>query len=156
MTERELNIALREMARTQGLCDEWYGEWKDDDTIDMCLDRAVRGFDFCVKSDYPPLGFIRRNFDKEALHRHNIYLDEEVKVEDGENGYYMFLGDCVADISFDGFKAASVYVRHGCNVNVKASGGAKVFVTYYDGSKGECSNDGWSVCKKYDRRKKEG
>ena len=25
-----LSIKLREMARKQGLCDQWFGEWKDD------------------------------------------------------------------------------------------------------------------------------
>ena len=156
MTERELNIALREMARAKGLCDDWYSKWGDDDTIEMCLLRAIRGFDFCVECDYPPLDFIRSNFDKEILHRYNIFLDEEVTIDDGLNGYYVFLGDCIADVNFDGFKAATVYVRHNSKVNVKSSGGSKVFVSYYDSSQGDCKSDGWSACKKYDRRKKEG
>lgn len=144
------------MARAQGLCDEWYAQWKDDDTIDMCIDRAVRGFDFVYDKDYPPLEFIRSHFDKEMLHRHNIYIDEKVMLTDCGSGYYVFFGDCKAEISFDGFKAATVYVRHNSKVNVKASGGSKVFVTYYDNSQGDCMSDGWSACKKYDRRKKEG
>ena len=151
MTDRELNITLREMARAKGLCDDWYGKWGDDDTIDMCLDRYIRGFDFALKYEYPTLDFICKHFRKEDLHRHNIFVDEEVSL-DGDNGYYCFLGSCRATLSVDGFKAVTVYVRHNSEVNVTASNGAKVFVRYYDNSKGECIDDGWSVCKKYERK----
>lgn len=152
MTDRELNIALREMARAQGLCDEWYGAWSDDSTIDECLDRYVKGFDFAREHDYPPLDFIRKHFNKESLHRNGIYLDEEVDVE-GRHGYYIFLGDCKGRITFDGFYAATVYVCHDSEVDVMAANGAKVFVTYHDKSRGRTESDAWSKIKVYDRKK---
>ena len=152
MTDRELNIALREMARAQGLCDEWYAEWSDDSTIDECLERAIRGFDFVQEKDYPPLDFIRKHFEKEALHRHGMYLDEDVDIE-ADSGYYAFLGHCTAKVVVDGFKAVSIYVRHDSRVDVDAFNGAKVFVTYYDESDGDCRNDGWSKCRKYERKR---
>ena len=139
------------MARAKGLCDDWYGKWDDDDTIDMCLDRYIRGFDFALKYEYPTLDFIRKNFRKDDLHRHNIYIDDKVSL-DGDNGYYIFLGNCNATLAVDGLKAVTVYVRHNSEVNVTASNGAKVFVRYYDNSKGECIDDGWSACKKYERK----
>ena len=153
MTDKELNIALREMARNAGLCDEWFGNWKDEDTIDMCLDRFIRGFDFVVKNDYPNLEFIRKNFNVNDLHRHNIYLDEGVIIDDAQNGYYVFLGDCKATLVADGFKAVTVYCRHDSEVNVRAMGGARVFVTYYDQSSGVCKSDEWSHVRRYDRQK---
>lgn len=153
MTDKELNIALREMARNAGLCDEWFGNWKDEDSIDMCLDRFIRGFDFVVKNDYPNLEFIRKNFNTNDLHRHNIYLDEGVVIDDAQNGYYVFLGDCKATLVADGFKAVTVYCRHDSEVNVRAMGGARVFVTYYDQSSGVCKSDEWSNVRRYDRQK---
>lgn len=153
MTDKELNIALREMARNAGLCDEWFGNWKDEDSIDMCLDRFIRGFDFVVKNDYPNLEFIRKNFNTNDLHRHNIYLDEGVIIDDAQNGYYVFLGDCKATLVADGFKAVTVYCRHDSEVNVRAMGGARVFVTYYDQSSGVCKSDEWSNVRRYDRQK---
>lgn len=153
MTDRELNIALREMAWASGLCDEWYGEWSDDDSIDLCLERYIRGFDFAVEKDYPPLDFIRRNFSIEDLHRHNIYLDEEVDIEADRSGYYVFLGNCRGRLTVDGFVAVTVYVRHTSDVSVESFNGSKVFVSYYDKSEGSCKHDGWSKCKRYDRRK---
>ena len=156
MTDRELNITLRELARSQRepLCDEWYGEWSDDSTIDECLERYVKGFDFAVVNDFPTLSFIRAHFDREVLHRHRIFLDEDVRL-DGESGYYVFLGDCRASLVLSGFKAVTVYVRHNGVVDVFARDGAKVFVTYYDDSGGGCRSDAMSVCREYDRRKKE-
>lgn len=149
MTERELNITLREMARSAGLCDQWYSEWKDDDGIDVCLDRFIRGFDFAQKNDYPTLEFIRKNFKLEDLHRHNIYLDEGVVIDDAQNGYYVFLGDCKATLVADGLKAVTVYCRHDSEVNVRAFDGARVFVTYYDNSSGVCKSDDWSKIRQY-------
>ena len=154
MKERELNIALREMAREQGLCDEWYGQWPDDDTIDNCLERYIRGFDFVVKNNYPPLDFCRKYFDKEVLHRHNIYLDEEVAITDANNGYYVFLGNCKAELWATGYKAVSIYCRHNSVVNVKAFDGASVMVRYYDASHGICNSDRWSKITKLNRNKK--
>jgi hypothetical protein len=156
MTDKELNIRLREMARKAGLCDKWYEEWGDDDTIDMCLDRYVKGFDFSVKNDYPPLDFIRDNFRKEDLHRHNIYLDEEVEIKGAKSGYYVFLGNCTGTIEAHGFNVVSCYLRHGSKIDVTSLGSARVFVTYYDRSGGLAYKDEWGRIKQYDRRKKEG
>lgn len=153
MTDKELNIRLREMARAAGLCDEWFSHWKDDDSIDVCLERAVRGFDFVQGNDYPPLSFIRENFGKEVLHRHHFYLDEEVSLKVERSGYYIFMGECSGSLSIDGFVAVTVYVRHSSRIDVCATGGARVFVTYYDDSSGECRQDGYSRCRKYSRKR---
>ena len=154
MTERELNIALREMARVEGLCDQWYGEWSDDDSIDDCLDRYIRGHDFTISKDWPSLDFIRKNFDIQDLHRHNIYLDEKVDIADADNGYYVFLGNCDAIVWVNGFKATTIFCRHDSHVNVFAADGARVFVRYYDHSDGKCDSDKFSKAIKFDRQKK--
>lgn len=155
MTQKELSIVLRELACNQKtpLCKEWTDEWQDDTHIDILLDKFIKGHDFCIENDYPPLDFCRKNFDVDDLHRHNIYLDEEVEIEADRSGYYVFLGNCKGTLTVDGFVAVTVYVRHDSNINVEAFNGCKVFVSYYEQSNGECSHDGWSKIKKYDRRK---
>jgi len=156
MTDKELNITLREMARMQGLCDPWFNEWKDDDTLDDCLDRYIRGFDFVQERDWPSLEFIRKHFDKELLHKHNIYLDEDVKIDHAYSGFYVFLGDCTGYISADGFCAATIYLRHNSNIRVTSVGAARVFLHYFDNSDGTtCLISGGKI-RKYDKRKKEG
>lgn len=151
MTDRELNIALREMARSTGLCDDWYRGWSDDSTIDECLERYVRGIDFAIKYDWPPLDFCRSHFRKEDLHRHHIYIDEEVEI-DGGSGYYVFLGHCRGRLKIDGMYATTVYVRHDSDIDVLSANGAKVFVSYYEHGDGKCDSDGWSRIMAYDRR----
>lgn len=156
MTDRELNITLREMARMQGLCDQWYSEWGDNDTLDDCLERYIRGFDFVQERDWPPLEFIRKHFDKELLHKHNIYLDEEVRIDHAYSGFYVFLGDCTGYIAVDGFCAATIYLRHNSNIRVTSVGAARVFLHYFDKSDGTTCLIGGGRIRKYDKRKKEG
>lgn len=43
---KELSIELRKMAREQGLCDQWFGEWKDDSDSTTLFDKYKRGIDF--------------------------------------------------------------------------------------------------------------
>lgn len=153
MNDKELNITLREMARSCGLCDEWYGQWKDDSTIDECLERYIKGFDFAVKNNWPSLEFSRKNFRKEDLHRHNIYLDDEVDITDGGNGYYVLVGRCTGHIDFKGFKAATVYVRHDSRVTIRASEGARIMVRCYESCNVDCQSDNVSKVVVIDRRK---
>ena len=153
MTDIELNIVLREMARSAGLCDPWYEEWKDDSTIDECIDRYVRGFDFAVEKDYPPLDFIRKNFRKEDLHRHHIFLDEEVSIGNAESGIWIFLGDCVGSICFRGFSVGTVYIRHNTNIKIVSEDMAKVFMSQYDDACAETVPIDMSTIRRYDRRK---
>lgn len=156
MTEKELNIALREMARSVGLCDKWYNEWKDDSTIDECLERFINGFDFAVKNDWPPLDFIRKNFRMEDLHRHNVYIDEEVNIEKGGSGYYVLLGKCTGTIKLTGFAVATVHLRHESKVSVKALDDSIVFVRCWDNSDAVCEKDYYGSIRKIVKKGKEG
>lgn len=148
MTDREKNITLREMARANGLCDKWYGEWGDDSTIEECIDRFVRGFDFYVNTNFVTLDFIRNNFDKELLHKHHIYLDEEVDLEADGHGYYIFLGKCTGKFVVDGLWAVTAYLRHDSDLVICSEDGARVFVTTYDNAKADCRQDDWGIIKK--------
>lgn len=153
MGVRELSVSLREMARRDGLCDEWYGAWGDDEDVDSLLDRYVRGFDFAVKHDYPALEFIRKYFRREDLHRHGIFLDEEVSLPDASNGTYIFLGSCTGEVRFGEFKAASLYLRHGSRLRVVVGDLSKVFITCYECSAVDVSSAEHGFVKVYDRGK---
>lgn len=154
MTDRELNIALREMARSQGLCDQWYNEWKDDSTIEECLERYVRGIDFTVTKDYPPLDFIRKNFSKDVLHKHLIFLDEEIDIEDAQSGIYVFLGDCSGKICFNGFSVGTIHIRHTSIINVCSYDMAKTFVSVYEGATAQCHSFDHATHRLYDKHNK--
>lgn len=155
MEEKELSIELRNMACSQPtpLCKEWTEAWEDDSDIDTLLEKYIKGFDFAVKNDYPPLDFCRKNFHDEDLLRHNIYLDKKVYEEVSQSGYYVFLGESVGNVIVEGLVAVTIYCRHNSHINVLARGGARVFVTYYDESSGNCYQDDWSKCKRYERKR---
>ncbi len=155
MNQKELSIALRTSARAQKkpLCNEWFGEWKDDSSIDDLLDKYVRGIDFCIENDYPTLDFIRENFNRDDLHRHNIYIDEVVDVC-AKSGSYVFLGTCSGRIRTSGFSVVVCYLRHDSNISVVSDDMSKVFVSIYESAKCETDSLDASTIKCYDRRKK--
>lgn len=151
MTDRELNITLREMARSQGLCDDWYNAWEDDSTVDECIDRYIKGHDFAVKNNYPPIDFIRKYVDKDVLHKHNIFIDEEVDIDVEKSGYFVFLGECTGTLKASGFLAVTVYVRHDSGIKVISEDGAKVFVSIYEDADATGEHDEWSVVNIFNR-----
>ena len=156
MEQKELSIALREMACCQKtpLCAEWTKAWKDNTNIDGLLDKYIKGIDFCIKNDYPPLDFCRENFEKEDLHRHNIYLDEYVEIADASSGVWVFVGDCEGEITFRDFSVGTIYLRHGSKIKVRTLGMSKVFVSLYDESEVEVEKLEYSTIKLYDRHNK--
>lgn len=155
MKGKKLSIALREMACIQPvpLCEKWTREWVDDTDIDGLLDKFVRGQDFCIRNDYPPLAFISENFDRNDLHRHHIYLDEEVAIADAESGTWIFLGRCTGNVAFRDFSVGNVYVRHSSDIGVSAYGQSKVFVSLYEKSDASLKSSPGSRLRLYDRRK---
>lgn len=157
MDIKDINTILRTKAIKAGLCEDWQNnKWNKVLTKDELLELYIKGIDFSLKQEWFDYDFIKVAFNKEDLHRHHIYLDENIHIDGGESGYYVFLGNCGGTLIIDGFKAVTAYVRHFCNIDVQAKNGSRVQVTYYDRSEGVCSDDGWSRIRKYDRTKKEG
>ena len=160
MNGKELSVVLRELACSQAtpLCGEWTEAWKDDSNLDELLDKFVEGQDFCIKNNYPTLEFSRKHFTdkRDVLHKHHIYFDEEVKVEDAESGTYIFVGACTGTITFKGFAVGTVYLRHTSNIKVCSYDNAKVFVSKYDDSECETDKDPFAFCRVFNRRNKRG
>ena len=155
MKTSELSATIRDMGRSMGMCDKFYDKWIEDVDIDTLIDLYERGFDFCCEKDFPPLEFIRRNFSLDDLHRHNIYVDEEVHLS-GENGSYFFLGNCRGDVSFGDYCISDVYMRHTSDLIVRSSGFARVFITLYEDSGCSPVAEDKLNMHIYDKRKKDG
>ena len=156
METKELSITLREMARSQRvpLCDKFYNEWSEDDSIDVLLDRYKKGFDFAVENDYPTLAFIRANFSKADLHRHLIYIDEEVNEICSNSHTIVCLGKCTGSIEFNSWSVGNVYLRHESAVKVISDDMARVMVTEYENSECIKRQYGDSHLTIYDKREK--
>lgn len=156
MKQKELSITLREMACSQPtpLCKEWTEAWKDDTDIDGLLDKYISGIDFAIKNNYPPLDFCRENFNRDDLHRHNIYLDEYISIGDASSGTWVFVGNCEGEITFKDFSVGTLYLRHNSRIKVVTKDMAKVFISLYDESEVDVEQLEYSTAKVYDRHRK--
>lgn len=152
MNEREISNVLRQLGRMQGMCDDFYRNWKY--SIGELLEMYKRGQDFCIEHDYPPLDFIRENFDRKVLAGHGIYVDEELDLEITRSGVYIFLGDCSGRVHFKEWCAADVYLRHGSDIEIESSDMAKVYISLYDGSNVRGRFAQGYTARLYDHRKK--
>jgi hypothetical protein len=141
---KELSEELRTMAREQGLCDQWFGEWKDDSDDETLFDKYKRGIDFCIKHEYPSLEYIRSHWDEDELEENGIFVDAKgvtvrrpplIAVVNGESEVTFDCGD---------FDVSDIYVRHNSRVRVVANGHARIMINLYDGASAtvDCGGEG--------------
>lgn len=132
----ELNRKLRDRAIELGLCEQWQGEWDKDRTQDELIKMWKKGSDFCFElHDFPNKEFIKAYFDRKVLNDNLIFVDEVVNSVNGGDGTWVLNGKCTGKISFSGFAAARLHIRHDCEVSIEASEMSKVFVSVYDKAK---------------------
>ena len=150
MNNKELSIKLREDARKLGLCDEWYGQWKDDTDVQELCDKYKRGLDFCIKHRWPSRGFIIQHFQKEFLRDNGILIDDarSYPVRDATTRRlqyireYVLLGRSHATVRYS-------FRPHVCNIWVCDDSEIKVFVKYgafilihlFDNAKADVTTD---------------
>lgn len=133
MEGKEFNKALRDRARTLGLCDQWYDAWDSEETKQELIDKYLRGIDFCIEHDYPRLEFIKAYFPKAILEKNGIFVDEVFDCcNTARYKTVVALGRSRGNISFEGMTCRSIYARHRSELTVKATDGARVFVEAWE------------------------
>lgn len=125
---------LKNIARLNGLCNQWYFDWNDDCSDEDLLDKAELGMHFLCKHNYPDVASVRSLFDKEQLKKHNIYLDQEVTLGNfGNNSIknkdILLMGNTKGVVIFNGYAVANVYVMNDCDITIECNNLCKVFVT---------------------------
>lgn len=130
MEQKELSMFLRDKAREAGLCDQWYGEWEDSTTEEELIDKYKRGFDFMLKTGFVSSDFIKRHFDKDLLHRNNIYISEDFERE--MHGMCIITGNSkgVVNIPIVGFAEINVCEESDVEINVPLL--SRVFVKVHN------------------------
>ena len=130
MTEIELSKKLREDARKLGLCDQWYGQWKDDTSKEKLVTMFRRGLDFCIKHRWPSKSFITQHFTQDFLRANGILVDDtrSYPVRDENRRLihlkeYVLFGDSHATIRYS-------FRQHMCNVWACDNSTVKVDVKY--------------------------
>lgn len=150
MTDTDLSIKLREDARRLGLCDEWYGQWKDKTSQDKLCAMFKKGLDFCLKHKWPSKAFIKQNFTQEFLRNNGILVDDIRSFPERDNTTrrliyikeYVLLGKSNATIRYS-------FRPHICNVWATDDSIVKVYVKYgafimihlFDNAKADVTTD---------------
>lgn len=138
MTENK-SILLRNMARSSGLCDEWFKQWRDDLSDDDLLNLYVRGIDFSIDKEWIANDVAKNLFDKQTLNKHGIYIDDD-EVSGMNFPNVILNGNCNGNISYDKFSVGNIYVRHDSKIKITVSDFARCFIETYDNSSTEVVN----------------
>ena len=130
MTDIELSKILREDARKIGLCDMWYGQWKDDTDKDELVSKFFRGLDFCIKHRWPSKSFITQHFSQDFLRDNGILVDDtrSYPVRDENRRLvhlkeFVLIGDSHTTVRY-------AYRPHMCNIWACDNSTVKVDVKY--------------------------
>ena len=139
-----LSNELKTQAIGLGLCEQWTKAWGNPNKQEL-INKFLHGIDFCLKHDYPTNEFIKKNFEKEILHRNNIFVDEDVQKRNARQ-IVVLQGKCTGTLLYDGMTSADVYVRHDSEVTIDCNRLSKVFISVYDRAKvNVIQHDGASV-----------
>ena len=133
MNDKDLSRTLLNQAVALGLCQQWTQEWGAPNQQEL-IDKYLHGIDFCIDKGYPTNAFIKEHFDKEILHRNNIFVDEDVQKRN-MNHTAVLNGSCKGTLLFDGFSICDLYVRHDSEVTIDCSQYCKIFINVYDRAK---------------------
>ena len=140
----KLNRKLAQLAKERGICEEWYNVLLKTEDVGELLKMALRGIDFCLSEEYPPLPFIREHFVG-VMEPYGFHLDEEIQARNSE--FVVAFGNCTGAAEYTDFAVGQVFVKHGSKLVIKASGNAFVMVDVFDETEVEIiTSDNAKVC----------
>lgn len=129
-SQRRVSRELREQARALGLCDEWYGAWRDDCTYDELIDKMITGYDFCVDNDWPDPKYVRENFPLDCLRANGVFCNDSFSMSDMRN--VVVFGRSNVKLYYSDYSFGDVRVRHTSHVSVSVDAIAIVHIHVYD------------------------
>ena len=98
------------------------------------VNRYIHFIDFAIDKQWPTNDFIKKHFDRELLHRNNIYIDEMVSRRNARQ-VVVVQGKCSGSLLYDGLTTADIYVMHDSELTIDCSRLSKVFINVYDRAK---------------------
>lgn len=155
MTDKELSNILKTDARRLGLCDQWYGDWKEDTNKQELINLYIRGLDFCIERRWPSKQFVKHHFPQDLLRENGILVDDirSYPVRNPETRRLIYLKDYVL------IGESSTVIRysfrpHVCNVwamdtskvTVDVKYGAYILIHLFDKATADVTTDLVSKC----------
>ncbi len=126
----ELSKTLRESARSNGLCDQWYNEWKDSCSPKELADKMFKGLDFVLKLHWPSNDFIKEHFSLDFRREVNVFVDDKYSVANPEQS--LILGNSEITARFNGASHGNLHVRDNSSLKLTAKNRSFVIIHLYD------------------------
>ena len=131
MDDRQLNMTLREEGRFLGMCDKFYNE-KWDYSPDELVAKMYKGIDFCLKHHWPSNEFIARNFQKDFLRNHGVFVDDEYSTSNIEHS--LALGCSHIRYRYSGKSYGNINLRDISYAHITARGNVLLVVHMFETS----------------------
>ena len=129
MDVKQLNSTLREQGRFLGMCDEFYDE-KWDYSLEQLVERMFKGIDFCLKHHWPSNEFIAKNFPKDFLREHGVFLDDEYSTCNVRES--LVIGNSKVKFRYSGKYYGNIRVRDLSLADITARGDGLIIVHLFE------------------------
>lgn len=131
--KKNLGKMLKSQAKELGACEKGLDNLEKLNEQEL-VNRYIHFVDFAIEKSFPSNESIKKLFDKELLHRNNIYVDEFVERRNARQ-VVVINGKCTGFLAYDGMTTADIYIRHGSEITIDCSRMSKVFINLYDNAK---------------------
>ena len=129
-------LQLLAAARRADCCSQYQMRILKAKNKDDLLRTGTDGLRFCLANDYPNRNYILRNFSKDELHRHGIYMDEQIEQSNpSPKQTIVALGGCTGHLDYNDWDCHRVAITHTGEVNIVARNHTFVIVYIYDRAK---------------------
>ncbi|RHR75538.1 hypothetical protein DWW69_09620 [Bacteroides sp. AF16-49] len=137
LREELLARAIKAEACKDGITDLSQATTKEE--IAQCF---IEYLDFCLAKDYPDNTFLKRYLRKE-LENIGIYIDRDISFKNRQRT--VLLGDCRANMLFDGYTVSRIWVKHTSRLSISACKNAIVMIDALDTANVDISTSDDSV-----------
>lgn len=134
------NREIYKEAKSLGICKEWAARLKNASEKQMAK-MFFTGSDWAFENNFPTKEILRSHPN---VMDYGLHLDAEKETYKGIERL-AFFGDSKANLIYDNFEVAEVYVRHNSIIGIVVSGGAIVNVSLADNAKVNVINQGGKV-----------
>jgi len=131
MTTKELNSVLREEGRFLGMCDEFYND-KWNFSQEQLVQRMFKGIDFCLQHHWPSNEFIKKNFGRDFLRSHGVFVDDEYSVCNVQES--LVLGGSNIRYRYSGRYYGNIRVRDLSKAHITARGDGLILIHLFERS----------------------
>lgn len=126
-----LGKTLKESAMRLGMCNEGIAGWLDYKSLDDLCEHYWEGIEFIINHPgWPSNKWLVEKIGKETLHRHGIFIDDAINLENPQKT--VLNGECHGTIKASDFSAPAVYLRDNGKLTLDISDAAIAHVNVYN------------------------